>query len=445
MPEAVPQAAGLTHAIFADTGPDLTSTSPVAILPNGDERTATIVDLASDTSDDPTAAQTTGLYKLSVVVGANVTATLYFTLEAGDDDPTSVRFGLNTTTTLEIESYGVVGSLFTLDGTRSVDDGVIDTYTWAQTGGPYKFASQTGDLIGVLPQSAGTYVFTLVVTDNIGLRSATRTLRVQVVPAGDAAVGPPKASASITSGGTTLAALAPNQVAPGITVSGTVGGSVTLSASASASRNGGTLTYSWSQLSGPTVALTDTTSATLSFSPTTSGAHQFQVTTTDGNGVNDIETIWVTVAPIGRDAPVAEIAAVAVQTLDVTTGSVTVTLNGQNSTGDSSLTYQWEQTLGVPVFIEASTGGTAQFTATQAGTYEFSLRVNDGFVLSSPATRTVIVEAPDNTALASGATFSESDGGCALSPTRDGSPLGGLALLAFLLGLAGLRRRSGAA
>ena len=57
----------------------------------------------------------------------------------------------------------------------------------------------------------------------------------------------------------------------------------------------------------------------------------------------------------------------------------------------------------------------------------------------------VIVEAPDNTALASGATFSESDGGCALSPTRDGSPLGGLALLAFLLGLAGLRRRSGAA
>ena len=84
---------GLRHSIFTATGPDVTTTQPVAILPNGDERTATFVDQTADSTDDPSASQTTGLYKVSVIVGANVTATLWFTLAVGDDDPVSVRFG----------------------------------------------------------------------------------------------------------------------------------------------------------------------------------------------------------------------------------------------------------------------------------------------------------------------------------------------------------------
>ncbi|MDQ3023356.1 MAG: DUF4150 domain-containing protein, partial [bacterium] len=54
---------------------------------------------------------------------------------------------------VEIDGYAGVGKPFVLDGSRSTDDGTISTFDWKQVSGPFKFSSQSGDLIGVDPQS----------------------------------------------------------------------------------------------------------------------------------------------------------------------------------------------------------------------------------------------------------------------------------------------------
>ncbi|MDA1215729.1 MAG: hypothetical protein O2812_02510, partial [Chloroflexi bacterium] len=71
-----------------------------------------------------------------------------------------------------------VGQPFVLDGTPSVDDRVISTFTWVQVRGPH-VPLIAGDphtpLLSVVPQQAGAYVFELVVTDNSGLISVPQT------------------------------------------------------------------------------------------------------------------------------------------------------------------------------------------------------------------------------------------------------------------------------
>ena len=75
-------------------------------------------------------------------------------------------------------------------------------------------------------------------------------------------------------------------------------------------------------------------------------------------------------------------------------GSV-VTLNGTASVDQdnapSPLNYAWSKTAGPAVNFFGSAGATANFTPTVAGTYVFSLVVNDGLNDSQPASVTVTV------------------------------------------------------
>jgi len=63
---------------------------------------------------------------------------------------------------------GMVGQRFILDGSTSIDDGTMRTYSWRQTSGPYKFSTQSGNVIYVTPPMAGTYEFEFVTADSNG-------------------------------------------------------------------------------------------------------------------------------------------------------------------------------------------------------------------------------------------------------------------------------------
>ena len=61
--------------------------------------------------------------------------------------------------TEKARAEGAVGQKFVLDGSRSVDDGTVSAYSWRQVSGPYKFSTQSGNIISITPPTAGTYEF----------------------------------------------------------------------------------------------------------------------------------------------------------------------------------------------------------------------------------------------------------------------------------------------
>ena len=74
----------------------------------------------------------------------------------------------------------VVGQPFVLDGTRSQDDGAVQTFTWRQVDGPtVALGNASSPTPTFVPLSPGTYVFELTVTDTSGASRSTG--RVEVV------------------------------------------------------------------------------------------------------------------------------------------------------------------------------------------------------------------------------------------------------------------------
>ena len=76
---------------------------------------------------------------------------------------------------------GIVGELFVLDGSKSQDDGVIKSFVWKQVSGPVTTLLNKDSLKpSFTPNTAGTYVFELQVTDSTGLSSIAQKVQVQV-------------------------------------------------------------------------------------------------------------------------------------------------------------------------------------------------------------------------------------------------------------------------
>ncbi|MDO8558052.1 MAG: hypothetical protein Q7S09_02575 [bacterium] len=80
---------------------------------------------------------------------------------------------------------GVVGQVFVLDGTQSVDDGMVGTFAWKQVSGPYRFILDSGAKISVVPSVPGTYVFELIVTDRAGESSVAKKIQATVAEKND--------------------------------------------------------------------------------------------------------------------------------------------------------------------------------------------------------------------------------------------------------------------
>lgn len=467
-PAAVARLAGARRAVFLAQSPGtLDATALRVVLRDGFERPVSLVDLAAITTDDPAPGATAGLTRIDVIVSGAVFARLWAAIGQGDEDPSELLIsGVRS----PIEVYAVAGEAFQLDGSRSFDDNTITTFTWTQVGGPFTFSTRTGALVPVVPSTAGTYVYDLVVTDAIGLTSQAQRLSVPVVPAGQAGAGPPRTVLRAPGGGWTVVSPTSglgDARTPLVLAGGNGSGVLTLDLSGSESRAGGAgagpVTFRTEQLGGPFAGLAGTggagvtaagqvaaaavsgSSVTITFGG--AGTYRFRVTATDASGVSTSAELWVTVGA-GAEPPIATLQPVDRQVLSAT-GSVEVRLDGGQSKGGQPLSYGWSQQGGMPLVVTPSQGGQATVTIRQPGGYVFALEVTDpSGVKSAPATQTVWVTATGDQALASGATSKKTSGGCALAaPTEDrpaGSAGATLALLAVLGLLARGRRRAGA-
>lgn len=191
-----------------------------------------------------------------------------------------------------VDQFVQEGSTVMLDGSSSYDpDGELLSFSWAQTGGPTvtlsDATSEQPTFLAPLVGSTGEPL-TFEVTVSDGIASATDTVVVRVENVNHAP----------------LAEAGDNQTA-------SEGSGVTLDATQSQDPDGDALTYSWEQLSGPSVEVSDPSSATPTFTaPLVSlgGATLvFRLIVNDGALSSDPDTVTITIQDL-NDPPACDLA-----------------------------------------------------------------------------------------------------------------------------------------
>ncbi len=282
--------------------------------------------------------------------------------------PPTVSAGSAQTITLPTSSVSLTG---TAAGTNGA---TISTYAWTQTSGPSTATITTAGsaTTTVTALVAGTYVFTLTVTDNHGLTNSS-TVTITVNPANT----PPTVSA-----GSAQTITLPTS---SVSLTGTAAGT-----------NGATIsTYAWTQTSGPSTAtITTAGSASTTVTALVAGTYVFTLTVTDNHGLTNSSTVTITVNPANTPPTVS---AGSAQTITLPTSSVSLTGTAAGTNGATISTYAWTQTSG-PSTATITTAGSVSTTVTAlvAGTYVFTLTVTDNHGLANTSTVTITVN-PANT------------------------------------------------
>lgn len=154
---------------------------------------------------------------------------------------------------------------------------------------------------------------------------------------------------------------------------------VNLDGSASTDPDGDAITYKWTQISGPTVTITNSTKAKASFNVAAVTANQslaFRLTVTDAKGLsNSVDVQVVNKAPKANRAPVVN----AMEAVTLQAGE-TYALHAQAVDPDGdALTYSWS----VPADMHATGTDTANVNITapevaSESSYTLSVVVSDG-------------------------------------------------------------------
>ena len=198
------------------------------------------------------------------------------------------------------------GATVTLDGSGSSDpDGDALTHAWTQTAGPRVTLSSTtvANPSFTAPDIAAMLVFSLTVNDGT-VNSEPDTVTIDVALANRA----PTANAGQDQAVET-------------------GEMVTLDGSGSSDPDGDPLTYAWTQTSGPTVALSDATAESPTFTaPASATTLEFSLTVNDGEVDSAPDTIIIGVA-LSNLAPTAN----AGRRPERSRPGATVTLDGSGS------------------------------------------------------------------------------------------------------------------
>jgi hypothetical protein len=255
-------------------------------------------------------------------------------------------------------------SSVTLSGSGSDPDGNIASYAWTKVSGPAGGNLQTANAASSLVTglAAGTYVFRLTVTDNLG---ATATDEVQVVVT--AAPPPPPNAAPVANAGPDRAITLP-------TNSTTLNGSAT-------DADGTIATYRWSKVSGPAGGtIASPSAAATNITGLNAGTYVYRLTVTDNDGATDTDDATIVVnnstAPSPTNQPpVANAGADRTITLPVNA----LTLTGTATDPDGSVaTYAWSKVSGpAGGNIQSPNAASSQITAMIAGTYVYRLTVTD--------------------------------------------------------------------
>jgi hypothetical protein len=258
-----------------------------------------------------------------------------------------------------------------LDGSASYDpDGTIASYSWTQTAGATATITTPGAAkTTVTGLQAGTYSFTLTVTDNQGATGST-TVIVNVSPAADQ---PPVA------------------VANGMSITLPIN-TATIDGSQSYDPDGTIASYSWTKLSGPAGGtIEDASAATTTLNGLTKGQYTYQLVVTDNRGATGTTQIIVTVVQ-PNEPPVAN--AGPNQTITLPTN--TTTLDGSQSYDPDGtiVSYSWQSLEGPGAFtITNSNTATPTIIGMEAGIYVFQLTVTDNGGATDKQDVTVYVNA----------------------------------------------------
>jgi|GEM_PF-5439686 len=243
-----------------------------------------------------------------------------------------------------------------LMGSGSDPDGGSVTYLWTKLSGPSATIQNAGSATTKVSNLLeGTYTFNLRITDDenneandqvsITVRGATTIDELPIVDAGDAK--------EIT---------LPTD-------------SVTLMGSGS-DPDGGSVTYLWTKLSGPSATIQNTGSATTKVSNLVEGTYTFNLLVTDdeNNEVNDQVSITVRGATTIDELPIVD----AGDAKEITLPTDSVTLMGSGSDPDGgSVTYLWTKPSGSSATIQDAGSANAKVSNLLEGTYTFNLRVTD--------------------------------------------------------------------
>jgi len=256
-------------------------------------------------------------------------------------------------------------TVVTLNGSASSDpNGDPLAFSWSQLQGPVQveLSDPTAARPSFVVTKWGKYRFRLVVSDGKATSApdeVTITVR-NVAPTADAG---------------------PDQVVD-------AGTAVMLDGRGSRDPNGDSLSFSWSQVEGPTVGLAASDAAQASFVPAVAGVYRFRLVVTDGANESAPDEVQVVVNAVNH-VPTAD----AGEDQTVEAGSAVV-LDGSGSVDQDGdpLEFQWTQIRGPEaVVLEGANSAIARFTARTVGSYEFRLLVSDGRVYSSPDAVTLSV------------------------------------------------------
>jgi len=264
-----------------------------------------------------------------------------------------------------------------LNGNKSYDpDGTITAYAWVQVSGPatstinstYSVSSTVNGLV------AGTYIFSLLVSDNLGASGmAFDTIVVNPVGGNQAP--------TVNAGSNQTIVLPINSV----TLTGTATG------------NGGATIASitWAQASGPNTATIATASnLTTNVTGLIQGVYTFQLLVTDSKGISNTSIVTITV---NAPNPPPTVSAGSAQIITLPVNSVTLTGKATPNGGATIASTIWSQNSGPnTATISSPSNLSTTVTGLVAGVYVFKLTATDNKGLSNTATVTITVNAAAN-------------------------------------------------
>ncbi|NLU95838.1 PKD domain-containing protein [Chitinophaga sp. Ak27] len=290
-----------------------------------------------------------------------------FELKDGTTAPPVANAGSDITITLPV-------NYTTLDGAASsaASGNTLTAYAWKKLSGPTGGTLVTPAVVksNVTGLLAGTYVYTLTVTDNKGLTS-TDTINVKVNPAANK---PPVANAGAN-------------IQVQLPVSTT-----TLDGNASTDADGQITTWLWEKTAGPAGGdLATPGAAKTNVSNLQEGTYSYRLTVTDNSGATNSATVTVTVLAAPPNKPPVANAGTNIQ---VQLPANTAALDGSASTdADGQITtWLWEKTGG-PAGGDLATPNASKTNVSnlQEGIYTYRLTVTDNNGATNAATVTVTV------------------------------------------------------
>ncbi len=285
--------AGISSTVIANAGANQTVTLPLdSVTLSGVGSVAinaTISSFQWTQSSGPSNAKLGSPILVNTMASTLKAGVYVFSLKVknsnNDSSISSVTITVNPQNFPPVVSAGVTQTItlptstVTLTGTATDATGTIASYLWTQVSGPNTatITSKAAISSTVTGLIAGSYVFQLQATDNLGL-SGNASVTVMVNPAPTVTNLPPVVNTGIDQ----------TITAPVSTVS--VDGSL------SSDPDGSIATFVWSQISGPsTSTITTPTTAKTSISSLVPGIYVFKLTVTDNLGLSASAQITINV------------------------------------------------------------------------------------------------------------------------------------------------------